>query len=1470
MATELATAYVSLVASTGGMKKQISQALGDSVKTADSVGQSAGSKMASSLGKTFKAGAVGAGAAVAGVLGTALTKGFARLNAIDQAQAKLKGLGNSAEDVSKIMDDAMASVKGTAFGLGDAATVAAATVAAGVKPGQDLQRTLKLVGDAATIAGTDMSSMGSIFNKVATQNKIQGDVLAQLGDQGIPIVQLLADEMGKTAEEVTDLASKGEIDFATFQNAMEAGMGGAALESGKTFQGALDNAGAALGRLGEAILDGPFKAAPGIIGGATAAIDGLTNKVKATMDYLTTGVEDKDLWSKAFGDPAQADAVMGTLDQVRLKWDEFFQGVSTGDGDGLFGTIGEKLHDLGQAAADAAPAVGEILESLGKAGAVAGLVSVTAILSALAPVVSDLVVPALERLADFMSNNQGLVTAFVTGFVGLKTIGAVAGPLGAVSGAFTGLSKGMKAAKMAMAVSGGTNLLGALKGFGTTAASSSPLLAKFGGVIKKLGSPFKGLVSVLKLAAGGFKALGLAIMANPIGAIVVAIVAVVGALVLFFTKTELGKKIWQGFVEFLGNAWQWIKDTAVTVWQGIADFFVGLWEGIKTNTEGVWNGIKEFFSMLWEGIKLVFSTAVGWVSAFLTGAWELIKTAILLVWEGIKWYFTSVWEGIKLIFSTAVGWVSAFLSGAWSLISSVVTTVWSAIAGFFAAVWAGIQTVFSTVVGWITSFLSGAWAVISGTISTVWGAITGTISGAWEAIKSGISNAVEAIKGKLTEWVNTARDKANEFIDKIQAIPGKVKGFFSDAANWLIQAGKDIINGLIDGIKSMGGMIGDAITSILPGIAQGMVSFFADGSAPGFAQGGVGNKRRPRKFAGGGSERHVAQIARPGEWRVWAEPETGGEAYIPLAKSKRSRSSALVATVADLFGYDLVDRKDGQPVSSKTPGGTGWQGDRVQFFAKGGIRTSKEMLEFARGKTVAGQRMDRPLEGAPYNNYPPSGQWGDCSYTVGSLAAFLTGHNPRQRNFATGYQESVLRSWGFTMGKGPAGSFRIGWYNGGPYGGHTASTLPNGTNAEMGGGRGNGQLGGGAAGFNLSGATNWAWMRPKASASTDVGRTSTGGVSGGASGGSDPNVVAINDENTAALGGVSTTESKPTTWSGLGAQFASDFVEGQIKDALGVFGIQDELPPIFQARDQLYAVDEDAKGEDAVNKEIADVAKEGAKETAKAPSNAIRKSEYKLGADFFWKQIAQAASDRRLGMQAAKIAGATMLVEVGDPPAMYASSVDTASLKYPHDRVGSDHDSSGLFQQRNNGAWGDVSQRMNPLASAGLFLNAMVKKFPNWRSMDPGAVAQGVQVSAYPGRYAGKMEASEKALKKFKGKLPGFATGGWVQGGSRVGVDDVLALVGKSEAVIRAKSAQQSPFMVDLLNRQGPQAVVDWVLNGAAQLGGLPTQGAPAATTADGGHGSVTNNFYSENFNEMQRQYRIEQAKSSASRIGAR
>ncbi|WP_037184842.1 phage tail tape measure protein [Rhodococcoides fascians] len=120
-------------------------------------------------------------------------------------------------------------------------------------------------------------------------------------------------------------------------------------------------------------------------------------------------------------------------------------------------------------------------------------------------------------------------------------------------------------------------------------------------------------------------------------------------------------------------------------------------------------------------------------------------------------------------------------------------------------------------------------------------------------------------------------------------------------------------------------------------------------------------------------------------------------------------------------------------------------------YADGGLVTTGELIDFARG-----------VEGAEYEWGGVN--WGDCSGAVSALANFATGRSPFGSRFATGNQESALAAMGAIPGVGPAGSLSFGWYNGGPYGGHTAATLPDGTHFEMGGARGDGQFGGIAAG----------------------------------------------------------------------------------------------------------------------------------------------------------------------------------------------------------------------------------------------------------------------------------------------------------------------------------------------------------------------------------------------------------------------
>lgn len=67
------------------------------------------------------------------------------------------------------------------------------------------------------------------------------------------------------------------------------------------------------------------------------------------------------------------------------------------------------------------------------------------------------------------------------------------------------------------------------------------------------------------------------------------------------------------------------------------------------------------------------------------------------------------------------------------------------------------------------------------------------------------------------------------------------------------------------------------------------------------------------------------------------------------------------------------------------------------------------------------------------------------------------------------------------------------------------------------------------------------------------------------------------------------------------------------------------------------------------------------------------------------------------------------------------------SLRFMSDGLGSDHDSIGIFQQRGNGAWGSVSQRMDPRQAATMFFQALP---PDWRNMDPGQAIHMTQRNA--------------------------------------------------------------------------------------------------------------------------------------------
>lgn len=275
---EIANAYVALTVKAPGIQKDIEQSIGGASSGVEKSGRTLGSSLMKGMKVTALAGAAAVGGAVVGTIGVALTKGFQRLKGIDNATAKMKGLGFSAEETQALMDNALESVKGTAFGLEDAAGVAAQMAAGGIGPGKEMADVLSTVANNAAAAGGDLSEMGSIFSKALTQaNGVQNDVIGQLADKGIPIYQALADQLGVTAGEVFKMASEGKINFEQFAEAAKEAAGGVAEAMGETASGSWDNLMASLGRVGAGLLGGVFE-------GLAPALQGITDAMGPLED----------------------------------------------------------------------------------------------------------------------------------------------------------------------------------------------------------------------------------------------------------------------------------------------------------------------------------------------------------------------------------------------------------------------------------------------------------------------------------------------------------------------------------------------------------------------------------------------------------------------------------------------------------------------------------------------------------------------------------------------------------------------------------------------------------------------------------------------------------------------------------------------------------------------------------------------------------------------------------------------------------------------------------------------------------------------------------------------------------------------------------------------------------------------------------------------------------------------------------
>jgi hypothetical protein len=217
------------------------------------------------------------------ILGPIITGGTARAKNIEQAKFMFQGLGI---DVEKGMDSALAAVKGTAFGLDEAAKAAAQFGASGIKVGDEMTGALKGVAGAAAMTGSSFTEMADIFAGSAGTGKVTNMDLMQFATRGLNAAAAIGKVLGKTEAQVHAMATAGTLDFKTFAGAMNEAFGAHATEANKTYTGALSNLHAAMSRLGEAFIGPRLTQQRDLFNSLSPAVDKVTKALKPLFNTI--------------------------------------------------------------------------------------------------------------------------------------------------------------------------------------------------------------------------------------------------------------------------------------------------------------------------------------------------------------------------------------------------------------------------------------------------------------------------------------------------------------------------------------------------------------------------------------------------------------------------------------------------------------------------------------------------------------------------------------------------------------------------------------------------------------------------------------------------------------------------------------------------------------------------------------------------------------------------------------------------------------------------------------------------------------------------------------------------------------------------------------------------------------------------------------------------------------------------------
>ena len=272
--------------------------------------------------------------------------------------------------------------------------------------------------------------------------------------------------------------------------------------------------------------------------------------------------------------------------------------------------------------------------------------------SALLPAINSIlqnIVPVVVAFANWAKEHQVLIQTMV-----------------ALAASFAGV---LLAARSILAIRAGFNMLKETANLFFIVNKNGETVLRGAATASKLfHAGLNGLGAAFRAAATGARALAMALMANPIIAIVAVIIAVVAAIIYFWNTNEQ------------------FRAAVIAIWNNIVSFGMSLFSALAAFFTGVWNGLVAIATAVWSGMMTVATMAVSVImdiisafGAFFTGVWNGCLAIASAVWDAISSFVSAAASVIEGIISALVDYISSAWDSAVAAVQSFASSVMDAI-----------------------------------------------------------------------------------------------------------------------------------------------------------------------------------------------------------------------------------------------------------------------------------------------------------------------------------------------------------------------------------------------------------------------------------------------------------------------------------------------------------------------------------------------------------------------------------------------------------------------------------------------------------------------------------------------------------------------------------------------------------------------------------------------------------------------